>query len=111
MRIRAHLLVLILAALLPVLVFATIMTARFWELQREAFEQQFLERVRALRLAADTELQNTIRTLRALAASTADAEPPFPALKVELDDFVATESGWATIGVVVFLFASWQGWL
>ena len=91
---------LILAALLPVLVFATIMTARFWNLQREAFEQRFLERVRALRLAADTELQDTIQTLRALAASTAATEPPFNALQAEFENFVAVDSGWATMGIV-----------
>ena len=100
MRIRAHLFVLILAALLPVLVFATIMTARFWQLQREAFEQRFLERVRALRLAADTEIESTIQTLRALAASTAANEPPFDSLRAQFENFVATDSGWATMGIV-----------
>ena len=100
MRIRAHLLLLILAALLPVLTFATIMTARFWEQQRGAFEQRFLERVRALRLAADTEIENTTQTLRALGAATEEEPAPFEGLRRQLENFVATDSGWATLGLV-----------
>jgi signal transduction histidine kinase len=100
MRIRAHLLLLIVAALLPVLVFATIMTARFWEQQRGAFEQRFLERVRALRLAADTEIENTTQTLRALGVATEEEPAPFEGLQRQLENFVATDSGWATLGIV-----------
>jgi len=101
MRIRAHLLVLALAVLLPVLVLAIILTARFWELQRDAYEQRFLERVRALRLALDTELSNTIQTLTALAESSANEEPPFDALRPQFESFVASDSGWVTMGIVM----------
>jgi signal transduction histidine kinase/CheY-like chemotaxis protein len=101
MRIRAHLLVLVLAVLLPVLVLAIILTARFWELQRQAYEQTFLERVRALRLALDTELTSTIQTLTALAESSANEDPPFAALRPQLESFVASDSGWVTMGIVM----------
>ena len=46
MRIRSHLLIFILGAVLPILAFSAVMTAVFWREQREALEQRFLDRVR-----------------------------------------------------------------
>src|SRR5688500_3594337 len=70
MRIRLQLAVLVLAAVAPVAIFAGITTFQLWQLKREASGQQFLERVGALRLALDTELEGTIRILRSLADSS-----------------------------------------
>ena len=56
MRIRSHLIILVLGAILPVLAFCAVVTVAFWRQQRLAFEQRFLERVRALSVALDAEL-------------------------------------------------------
>ena len=44
MKIRAHVVWLVAAAVLPVMIFSMIMTAVFWRQQRAAFEDRFLER-------------------------------------------------------------------
>src|SRR5437870_12913028 len=57
MKIRTHLVILVLGAVLPLLVFSAAMTAIFWRAQSRAFEQQFLERVRAMSIALDSDLE------------------------------------------------------
>jgi hypothetical protein len=48
MRIRTHLVILVVGALLPVLAFSAVMTVVSWLQQCATFEQQFLERVRGM---------------------------------------------------------------
>ena len=100
MKIRTQLVVLIVAALLPVALFGAVMTARFWQLQRDAYEQRFLERVRALRLALDTELSSTIRSLDALAVPAVLDEGQRAPLTEHVAAALRTQSSWATVGVV-----------
>lgn len=69
MKIRSHLIVLVLGAVLPVLAFSAVMTAVFWREQRIAFEERFLDRVRAMSIALDRELDGSIRALEVLAQS------------------------------------------
>jgi PAS domain S-box-containing protein len=69
MKIRSHLLLLVLAAVCPIVIFSAIMTAVFWREQRHALEQRYLERVRAMALALDRELEGTILSLELLAQS------------------------------------------
>jgi PAS domain S-box-containing protein len=69
MKIRSHLIVLVLGAVLPVLAFSAVMTAVFWREQRIAFEERFLDRVRAMSIALDRELDGNIRALQVLAES------------------------------------------
>ena len=66
MRIRTHLVLLVGAVLLPVLVFAAVLTGLFWLQQRANFDQRYLERVRAVSLVLDTEIKASIRVLQAL---------------------------------------------
>jgi hypothetical protein len=98
MKIRTRLVVLIVSALLPIVVFGAVMTARFWDLQRTSYEQQFLERVRALRLALDTELESTIRALDSLSRSS-EADSGGEAFAARLQRMVAAQSAWATMGL------------
>ncbi len=100
MKIRSQLFVLVIAALLPVALFAGVMTARLWQLQRDAYEQRFLERVRALRIALDTELGATVRTLDALAVHELLAEERRTELDERVEGALRTETGWATVGAV-----------
>src|SRR5438445_211420 len=64
MKIRSHLLILVVAAVLPIVAFSAIMTVVFWREQRHAFEQRYLDRVRAMAIALDRELDGSIRSLQ-----------------------------------------------
>ena len=101
MKIRSQLVVLVLAAIAPVAILAAITTFQLWQLQRETYEQRFLERVTALRLALDTELEGTIRTLRSLADS-ADFDPGAGPLQAHAHFERLTSHGhaWITMGLV-----------
>ena len=66
MKIRSHLLLLAAGALVPLLVFSAGLTAYSWWEQRRSVEVRQLERVRAMTIALDTELQASIRVLRVL---------------------------------------------
>jgi signal transduction histidine kinase/ActR/RegA family two-component response regulator len=101
MKIRSQLVVLVLAAIAPVAILAAITTFQLWQLQRETYEQRFLERVTALRLALDTELDGTIRTLRSLADS-ADFDPGAGPLQAHAHFERLTSHGphWITMGLV-----------
>jgi PAS domain S-box-containing protein len=69
MKIRSHLIVLVVGAVVPVLAFSAVMTAVFWQQQRTAFDQRFLDRVRGMAIALDRELDGNIRALEVLAES------------------------------------------
>ena len=71
MRLRSHLLLLVLGAVLPVLVFSAVMAVVFWRQQHAALDQRFLERVRALTIALDREMEGHIRGLEVLSQSFA----------------------------------------
>jgi signal transduction histidine kinase/ActR/RegA family two-component response regulator len=100
MKIRSQLVVLVLAAIAPVAMFAAITTFQLWQLQREAYEQRLLERVSALRLALDTELKGTIGTLRSLADS-ADFDPGAGPLQAHAHfERLTVRPEWITMGLV-----------
>ncbi len=69
MKIRSHLVALVFVALLPVLVFSSVMVDLYWRQQRLAFDQRFLERVDAITIALDRELEGHIRMLQVLGLS------------------------------------------
>ncbi|HEV8143419.1 MAG TPA: ATP-binding protein [Methylomirabilota bacterium] len=71
MKLRTHLVLLVLAAVLPLLAFTAVMGAIFWREQRDAYDERFLERVRALAIALDREMGGHARALRVLGQSTA----------------------------------------
>jgi sensor domain CHASE-containing protein len=69
MKIRSHLLIFILGAVLPILAFSAVMTTVFWREQRQSLEQRFLDRVRGMTIALDREIDGNIRSLQMLAES------------------------------------------
>jgi signal transduction histidine kinase len=71
MKIRSHLLILVLSTLLPILALSVIISIIFWREQRWALEQRYLERVRAISVALDRELEGHIRALQIFAESPA----------------------------------------
>ena len=69
LSIRSHLILLVVAALLPVLVFAGIMFWQHVELQRATVDQGMRDTARALSLAVDREIGQVREVLETLAAS------------------------------------------
>jgi len=99
LKIRTQLVLLVLATIAPIAILAVATTARLFELQRESYEQRFLERVNTLRLALDTEIEGTIRTLRSL-ADASDFEPGEPpnAARAHFVRLLHAAPHWATMG-------------
>lgn len=69
MKLRSHLIILAIAALVPLLIFSTVMVFVRHKQQRAALEDRLLDTARALSLVIDRELTASIRTLEALATS------------------------------------------
>jgi signal transduction histidine kinase len=95
--IRTHLVFLLLAAVLPLIAFAGVLTALFWQQQRAAFEQRYLERVRAMSIALDREQDGHIRVLQTLAHSALLAEGNLSAFYEHAKAVRAGQPGWATV--------------
>jgi PAS domain S-box-containing protein len=70
MKLRSYLLLLVIACVLPVVLFAGIMTYRSYQQQRENLEQGMIERARAISAALDREFLVSIQSLKVLGAST-----------------------------------------
>lgn len=69
MKLRSHLIILVVAALLPVLIFAGVMIVVFGRQQQKLVENSLVDTARALSLAVDRELIAWIGTLETLATS------------------------------------------
>jgi len=99
MKIRTQLLLLVAAALLPIVAFGVVVTLEFWDLQRDSYQQRFLERVRGLRLALDTDLNATMRTMESISRSQWLYDPP-EAVVANLQRIVRSQPSWSAIGVI-----------
>jgi signal transduction histidine kinase len=100
-KIHSQLAILVVAVLAPVALLAAFSIERLWDLQRKAYEQQYLERVSALRLALDTEIEATVRTLRTVSeAPDLDATSRLPLYTERLQRLLANNPMWSTIGLV-----------
>jgi hypothetical protein len=69
MKLRSYLIALVVVAVLPVVIFAGVMTFFAYQDQRGDFERGMLDTARTLSLAVDRDLEASIRALRALASS------------------------------------------
>ena len=91
MKLRSYLVLLVLATVLPVVIFAGIMTYRSYEQQRENLEQGMIERARAISAALDREFLVSIQSLKVLGASTRLDNEQLPAfygdMKAALDGY------------------------
>ena len=70
MKLRSYLILLVLAAVLPVMIFAGVMTYLSYQQQRENLANGMIERARAISAALDREFLVSIQSLKVLAAST-----------------------------------------
>jgi signal transduction histidine kinase/CheY-like chemotaxis protein len=94
--IRTQLIILVLAVIAPVAVLAAMATLGLWDLQRDVYQQRFLERASGLRIALDTELDSTLRQLRDL-SDDIDLDDTFGGQAQRL---LSNHPSWSMIGVV-----------
>ena len=69
MKLRWHLVVLVMATLLPMVAFGVMATVLVVQRERATFERGARERTLAVLTAIDTQLHSSIATLQALASS------------------------------------------
>ncbi len=101
MPIRTQLIILVLAVIAPVAVLAAMATLGLWDLQRDAYQQRFLERVSALRIALDTELDNSMRQLRDFSESIeTDGSSSIAGFDRQSERLLVNHPAWSMIGVV-----------
>src|SRR5574341_532961 len=97
MKLRSHLLLLTLGTLLPMLVFALIAVGVLAERERTIVERGAREFSRALITAVDAELNRSITTLQALAASPYLDQEALRAFHAEAVSVLPTQPGWLTV--------------
>jgi signal transduction histidine kinase/CheY-like chemotaxis protein len=100
LKLRSHLLILVLGAVLPVLAFSAVMAVMFWRQQRDAFEKRYLERVRAMSIALDRELQGHIRMLQVLSQSDYLAAGDMRGFYEQARRVQAQQSDWSTVALM-----------
>lgn len=101
MNIRSHLWILVVAAAAPLVVLVAVTTDYLWELERRAYTGRILERVNALRLALDTELQ---AMAQALQMGAVGLEGRFPGdspslLAARLESLRGAHPNWTGVGL------------
>jgi PAS domain S-box-containing protein len=97
MKIRSHLLLFILGAVLPILAFSAVMTGVFWREQQQALEQRFLDRVRGMTIALDREIDGNIRSLQMLAESPHLQSDDLLSFHEQIVRALSTQSTWSNI--------------
>ena len=97
--VRVHLIWLVVASVVPVLVFAIFMVALFGSQQRTLVEQSVRETARALAATVDQQLSSSIATLEALATSRHLDTGDFRAFDEEARRVMPAHPGWITINL------------
>lgn len=101
MPIRTQLIILVLAVIAPVALLAAMATVGLWELQRDAYSQRFQERVSALRIALDTELDSSLRQMRDLSESIDPGSSALPdSFRHQAQRLLANHPAWSMVGLV-----------
>src|SRR5687767_6024836 len=100
MKLRSHLLLLTLGTILPLLVFALIAVGLLAQRERAIFEGGAKERTLALLTAIDADLDTSITTLRALAASPHLDRDDLAAFQEQARRVLSTQLGWKGIEIL-----------
>lgn len=93
----AHLLFVVLVALVPMIVFSVGVTIALWNYQRSEVNRSLQETARALAIAVDRELASFATTLEALAASREISDGMLHEFYEECQRVLPTQPGWRTI--------------
>jgi hypothetical protein len=99
MKLPSYLLILAVGTLLPVIILAVIGALWFVSRERETFQRGAMKRTRALVTAVDTELNRSITTLNALAASRHLDTDNLRAFHDEAIRVLKTQPDWLTISL------------
>ena len=99
MKLRTNLITLVLAAIVPVVVFATVVVILLWRHDRDATEARLRNTARALALAVDREAMSTVTTLNALASSEHLDRPDLRAFHATARRALESQrgAGWLTV--------------
>jgi PAS domain S-box-containing protein len=97
MKLRSHLVALVLVALVPVLLFSGVIAVLFARQERAAVERGMQATARAVALAVERELASTISTLGALGASERLSAGDLEAFYREARAVLPTQADWQTI--------------
>jgi signal transduction histidine kinase len=100
MTIRSHLVLLVGAALLPILILATILTGLFWREQRETFYQRYLDGVRVMTIALESEIEASVRVMQAFALTPDIDHEDLVSLAISARRVVSSQPTWSTLGLV-----------
>ncbi|MFL6255458.1 MAG: ATP-binding protein [Pyrinomonadaceae bacterium] len=97
LALKWHLVLLVVGALLPLVVFAAVVVYRLAESERAATDRRLLTSAHDLSVALDLELKSTIKTLSAIAASENLEREDLAAFHAEARRVVSTQTAWLTI--------------
>jgi signal transduction histidine kinase len=100
MKLRSHLIALVVASLLPVLLFAGAMIYISYRQQRADVERGVIDTARALSLAVDRELEASIRTLEAIATSEYLTSGDFRKFYAFAQDALRSIPGWESMALM-----------
>lgn len=98
---RSHLILLVLATMIPLLVFAVGMIVRLSRDERATFQRGASERTRALLTAVDAELRSSITRLEALSISPDLDRDNLRAFHEEASRVLNTQRDWVTINLAL----------
>ena len=101
MRLRAYLVSLALATLLPVALFAAVVVYFLVKEQRDTFRRGAEARTLAVSTAVDAELNGSIATLLALSTLPALDNGDFAAFRVRAERILATQPAWSNINLAM----------
>ena len=94
---RRHLLILVVAAVVPVLLYATTMVIVFGRGERASTERGLRDTTRALTLAVDREIETSIKALEVLAASLHLDADDLKAFERHAGRVLATQPWWRAV--------------
>ncbi len=97
MKLRSHLLLLAIGAVLPFVVFAATIAILLVERERQTFLHSAMERTRALMTAVDSELRGAATTLEAIATSRALHSGDLAAFHAEMIAVLASQPHWHNV--------------
>ena len=97
MRLRSHLVTLVLVVLLPMIAFATMVVVAFGRQQRATVQRGEVETARALMSAVDEKLASAVTTLEALAALPSLDHNNLRGFHAEAVRVLRSQPGWLTI--------------
>ena len=99
MTLRSHLLILVAAAVFPVLAFAGYVVLTLWQEQRAAHAESALGNVRALAIAVDSETDGYVRALQGLVAESDPDSETSARFVVAARRELATQPTWNSIAM------------